>query len=231
MWYLPARLVCEQKGIVMKITVSELPSVAPQSNPLLVQAQFVSQLAASGVFFQVLSGLTEVPVKVCLHDKISGERRLLIIECAGASQVSSAGKAELPPQPGKVKAVQLFHGDAAIPAPTVVKDKVVKVTPKPPKSTVAPPVPPVQVSPLEIGEAWVDPLDTPTAPPASKPVVPAPTKPAVVVAAPSKATPPLVAKVVKPEAPKLQGHPAPAAPVKTVVHTPKAPTFSLPFKK
>lgn len=194
----------------MKITVSELPAVAPQANPLLVQAQFVSQLAASGVFFQVLSGLTEVPVKVCLHDKISGERRLLIIECAGTS-VSSAGRAELPPQEGKVKAVQLFHGDAAIPAPTVVKDKVVKVTPKPPSGIQAPPVPPVQVSPLEMGESWADPLDAATVQPASKPAPKLP-QPAA-------------------KAPVLKGLAPPAAPVKTVVPIPKAPAFSFPSKK
>ena len=210
----------------MKITISELPSVAPQTNPLLVQAQFVSQLAASGVFFQVLSGLTEVPVKVCLHDKVSGERRLLVIECAGTtSQVTSVAKAELPPQPGKVKAVQLFHGDAAIPAPTVVKDKVVKVTPRPPTGIQAPPVAPVQVSPLEVGESWVDPLDAPMAPPASKPVPPA-AKPASVPPPP----PPKLPAAKAPVAPKPTVMAPPPAATKTVVNIPKAPTFSIPKK-
>lgn len=66
----------------MKVTISDLPSAEPGKHPLLSQAQYAAQLAGSSLFFQVMSGLSENPVRVILHDKFSGEKRLLVIETA-----------------------------------------------------------------------------------------------------------------------------------------------------
>lgn len=66
----------------MKISVTELPDVQPKQNPLLSSPQYACQLAGSSLFFLVMSGLTENPVKVILHDKFSGKRQLLTIETA-----------------------------------------------------------------------------------------------------------------------------------------------------
>ena len=66
----------------MKVTITELESAPAGKHPLLSQAQYAAQLAGSSLFFQVMSGLSENPVRVILHDKFSGERKLLVIETA-----------------------------------------------------------------------------------------------------------------------------------------------------
>lgn len=66
----------------MKVTISDLESAPAGKHPLLSQAQYAAQLAGSSLFFQVMSGLSENPVRIILHDKFSGERKLLVIETA-----------------------------------------------------------------------------------------------------------------------------------------------------
>ena len=66
----------------MKVTITELEGAPAGKHPLLSQAQYAAQLAGSSLFFQVMSGLSENPVRVILHDKFSGERKLLVIETA-----------------------------------------------------------------------------------------------------------------------------------------------------
>jgi len=66
----------------MKITLEELPK-SIKGHPLLESPQYAAQLAGHSLFFQVMSGLGDNPVRVILHDKFSGERKLLVIECEG----------------------------------------------------------------------------------------------------------------------------------------------------
>lgn len=131
----------------MEVTIQDLPEVGPNKNPLLVQAQFVSQLAGSGVFFQVVSSLSENPVRVILHDRISGKRKLLIIEAAMKMEKVAAAPVQQAEPKGSVKMVTLYQGDPlAPPKATPMKEKIVPVAPKPVPEQVLP-----QVTPPPVG--------------------------------------------------------------------------------
>jgi hypothetical protein len=115
----------------MEITLTDLPDSEPGKHPLLSSPQYAAQLAGGSVFFQVMSGLTENPVRVILHDKFSGKRKLLLIEAAR----------ELNPllrsiDPSVIKEVQMPRpSEMAPPAPTApLKAKAVP-TPSPAKTT------------------------------------------------------------------------------------------------
>lgn len=65
----------------MKATIEDYKSVKPGSHTLHESPQYAAQLAGGGLFFQVMSGLTENPIRIILHDRFSGQRKLLTIEC------------------------------------------------------------------------------------------------------------------------------------------------------
>jgi len=64
----------------MRVTVEDYTPVTPNTHTLKESPQYAAQLAGGSVFFQVLSKLDENPVRVVLHDKKTGQRKLLIIE-------------------------------------------------------------------------------------------------------------------------------------------------------
>jgi hypothetical protein len=64
----------------MKATIEDFPNVPPKDHTLLHSPHYAAQLAGSSLFFQVMTGLRENPVKIILHDRFSGERKLLTIE-------------------------------------------------------------------------------------------------------------------------------------------------------
>lgn len=84
----------------MEVHIEDLEDETPGKNPLMLQSQYVSQLAGSGVYFQVKSSLTENPVRVVLHDRFSGKRKLLVITASANLGISTAGRVE-PPAPKK----------------------------------------------------------------------------------------------------------------------------------
>ena len=113
----------------MKITIEDLSDVPAKTNTLLHSPQYAAQLAGSSLFFQVMTGLCENPVKVILHDKFSGKRMLLTIETATAL----TKKPELKPE---IKQVQpLVKVVEAVDAPKIAPMKAPSLSPKlsPPK--------------------------------------------------------------------------------------------------
>jgi hypothetical protein len=82
----------------MEVHIEDLEDEAPGKNPLMLQSQYVSQLVSSGVYFQVKSGLAESPVRVVLHDRPSGKRKLLVITPSTSPGISAVGRVE-PPAP------------------------------------------------------------------------------------------------------------------------------------
>ena len=119
----------------MKVTVTKLPETAPRSHPLHLNSKQPSQFAGHFLFTQVISGLTETPVKIILHDRLTGKRTMLEIEQEDDDIVvvepideSSLKEVEIAAVPRLVVAVP---SRAAAPTPSP--------TPRPPPS--APPAP------------------------------------------------------------------------------------------
>jgi hypothetical protein len=160
----------------MKVTITDLESAPAGKHPLLSQAQYAAQLAGSSLFFQVMSGLSENPVKVILHDKFSGERKLLVIETAKElsahlktvdfSQIKEVAISEVskkvPPAPvvkpvstpslspglsPKVAPAPKLVPSGGIPAPKPLDTPKVSSAPSPLKPAVKLTVPPLKVSP------------------------------------------------------------------------------------
>jgi hypothetical protein len=96
----------------MKATIEDYKSVKPGSHTLHESPQYAAQLAGGGLFFQVMSGLTENPIRIILHDRFSGQRKLLTIECDSPTR-----RASDPPVQQVVKSVQLSKN--APPSPPV----------------------------------------------------------------------------------------------------------------
>lgn len=125
-----------------------MPKTEEGKNPFLVSAHFVSQLAGSGVFFQVMSGLTENPVRVIIHDRLTGERKMLIIEVSPRFQSAAAvpmntQQTPTSSKPPKVSEVSLYQGDPLAPPEPPPLEKEVKVSLPPssaaiPRATAAP---------------------------------------------------------------------------------------------
>lgn len=123
----------------MKITLEELPK-SIKGHPLLESPQYAAQLAGHSLFFQVMSGLGENPVRVILHDKFSGERKLLVIECEG--KLSKAAVEANTPDHAHWKSAEVSESKVKIPvikpAPLIQKVEIPALPSAGPKVTRSP---------------------------------------------------------------------------------------------
>ena len=116
----------------MHIEIIDWEDVPKGTHPLHASPQYAANLAGGSLFFQVMSGLTENPVKIILHDRFSGKRKVLIVETA--RELSPLLKSEDPKVQAEVRKVSLPREapPAAVvkPAPKVISTP--QVAPKAP---------------------------------------------------------------------------------------------------
>lgn len=135
----------------MQIDVKELPEVEPGRNPLLVSHQYAAQLAGSSIFFQVVSGLSEHPVRIIVHDRLSGERSELTITRSGKVRVLEEPEVlvKVVAKVAAPKTPRLVTLPAAAPSVGSAQGLQLKTPPAPKKvPTGAVPAAPVVVSPV-----------------------------------------------------------------------------------
>lgn len=61
----------------MEVTVAEMPEAAPRTNPLLVEAKYPAQYLGGTLFAQCITSFSDPVVKIILHDRRSGQRKLI----------------------------------------------------------------------------------------------------------------------------------------------------------
>lgn len=64
----------------MKVTVEDYKGAKPNGHPLFESGRSPAQFAGHFLFVQVLTDLSESPVKLILHDRLTGVRKLLTVE-------------------------------------------------------------------------------------------------------------------------------------------------------
>ena len=177
----------------MKVEISEIPVATPGSHPLLTSPQYAANLAGSSIFFQVMSGIDEHPVRVILHDKWSGERMQLVIQREGDFKPIGSPPEKLP----KLAAVSTVK-----PASLIQRVDVPAMAPPAPQ-VLPPPVPRVAPSPA-VSPSPAQKLVPPGGAPAVR--TPAPSSPSP---SPKLAVPPSIPKIVS-----VSGAPSPRISVK-----------------
>lgn len=63
----------------MKIEVEEMPSAQRNVNPLIADPRYPCHFIGHEMFLQVVSSITEGPVKIILHDRATGVRKMLTV--------------------------------------------------------------------------------------------------------------------------------------------------------
>lgn len=141
----------------MEVEISDMPKEEPGKHPLLSRAQYAAQLAGHSLFFQVMSGLSENPVRVVLHDKYSGIQKLLTItleeRLLPQAVIQTAPTPVEKPVVKRVKIVQLPPISQPVPTPTPPPSPR-QLTPSPPAprlntpgASLAPPRPAAALTP------------------------------------------------------------------------------------
>ena len=83
----------------MEVVITDLPNVPEKTHPLLVESKFPANILGSYLFVQLVSSLSENPVKFILHDKMSGKRKLFTVTCKEEAKIVP----EVKPVPQLVK--------------------------------------------------------------------------------------------------------------------------------
>lgn len=151
----------------MEIEIIDMPEVEPKKHPLLVESKFPANILGKALFVQLISGLSENPVRFVLHDKFSGIRKMIVVKVADTIIETPIEKAH---KAFEKAAEQIREVSAPIPvsASAAVVPRSPKVIPSPTLTPKTPPAPTAVVSRVSAPPPTAPKLSVPGKPPSPK---------------------------------------------------------------